>query len=123
MSATPAVVVYDAATGSLEVAGLTVVDRLVVTAHRAGCAPIYVVCETQPTLARANALSIPLRFVAELPADLERALLISGSALVDVDDVARVIATGGTLIARDGTSLPLAMLGNPEPVIASEVAV
>ena len=68
----PAVLVCDARTGNLEVAGLTVVDRLVVTAHRAGCSPIFLVCETAPTLVRAQAMGIATITVAEIPKAKER---------------------------------------------------
>ncbi len=64
MSKIPAVLVCDARTGSLEIAGLTVLDRLVVTAHRAGCAPIFVTGETAPALPRAEALGIQVSHTA-----------------------------------------------------------
>ena len=42
----------------LKIAGFTVLDRLVVTAHRAGCAPIFVlIAEAAPPLARVLAPS------------------------------------------------------------------
>ena len=53
MSKNPVVLVCDARTGSLEIAGLTVIDRLVVTASRAGCAPITIMT------------TVPLRLVGE----------------------------------------------------------
>ena len=43
---------------SLQIAGMTVLDRLVVTCHLAGCSPIYIVSENTPRLVRSEALHI-----------------------------------------------------------------
>ncbi|HJT80723.1 MAG TPA: hypothetical protein VJ719_05955, partial [Chthoniobacterales bacterium] len=58
MRKVPAILVCDAGMGSLTIAGMTVLDRLVVTAHRAGCDPIYIVSGQTSRLARAEALGI-----------------------------------------------------------------
>ena len=123
---TPAVLVCDARTGSLEIAGLTVTDRLVVTAHRAGCAPIFVVCEEAPSLARAAELEIQVTHVTSVTAFQEtRApmLWIERSVLVEVRDVANVVAMGGQLISAESGPLPVRMaVPEPKPIIASPLA-
>ena len=98
MKMTPAVLVCDARTGSLEIAGLTVLDRLVVTAHRAGCAPIFVVDETPPRLARAEAMGVNVTHVRDVSAFeqvSEPMLWIERSVFVEVRDLANVVALGG----------------------------
>ena len=126
MSKTPAVLVCDARTGNLEIAGLTVIDRLVLTAHRAGCAPIFVVAEIPPTLDRAKALAIPVSQapdVTAVPVTREPMLRIEGSVLVEVRDLENVLAQGGQLVSTEGTSLPVRMtVDNPKPVVAGNVA-
>ena len=124
MSKTPAVLVCDARTGSLEIAGLTVIDRLVVTAHRAGCAPILVACETAPPLPRSEALGIQISHAPDL-VDSPHApvLLIEGSVLVDVRDLESVIAQGGQLVSAEGMPFPVRMMvDSPKPVVAGPVA-
>ncbi len=95
----PAVLVCDNRTSNLEVAGLTLLDRLVVTAHRAGCSPIFLVCETAPTLARAQAMGIATTAVHEIPKSEGAALLITGGVVVEPRDLIRVMEAGGQLIA------------------------
>jgi len=107
----------------LEVAGLTVLDRLVVTVHRAGCSPIFVVCETAPALVRAQAMGIATTTVQDIPKSEGAALLITGGVVVEPLDLARVIQAGGQLIAGDGSPLPVAMNGSGrQPVTALGMA-
>ena len=124
MSKTPAVLVCDARTGSLEIAGLTVLDRLVVTAHRAGCAPILVDCGTAPPLARAEALGISVSQSSDLVGSLpEPMLLIKDGVLLEVRDLENVIAQGGQLVSAEGVLLPVRMtVDNPNPVVAGPLA-
>ncbi len=117
MSKTPAVLVCDNSTSNLEVGGLTLLDRLVVTAHRAGCSPIFLVCETAPTLARAQAMGIATKTVPEIPKSESALLLINGGAVVESRDLARVIEARGRLIARDGAPLPVRMSASDPPAV------
>lgn len=124
MSKTPAVLVCDARRGSLEIAGLTVLDRLVVTAHRAGCAPIFVICDTAPALPRAEALGIQVSHMADAAGpQREPALLVEGSVLVEVRDLENVIAQKGHLVSAAGVPFPVRMtLEHPKPVVAGPAA-
>ena len=126
MKKTPAVLVCDARTGSLEIAGLTVLDRLVVTAHRAGCAPIFVVGESPPHLARAGALGLDVTHVRDVSAFeqiREPILWIEGSVLVEVRDLENVVAMDGQLIAPESGALPVRMtVAEPKPIIAGTLA-
>lgn len=149
MSKTPAVLVCDARTGSLEIAGLTVLDRLVVTAHRAGCAPITIVTTAPVRLVRSSTLGIDTTHVPAPPEEAEgavpqlrdrrapvrpdtagrlqeshdAALLIESSVLVEVRDLENVIAQGGRLVSAEGEPLPVRMtVDNPRPVVAGPVA-
>ena len=123
MNKAPAVLVCDAGTGNLNVAGLTVLDRMVVTAHRAGCAPIFVVTDASPRLRRATELGIKPTFVDSAPHLQTRALLMDGGVLVDSSDLERVIDADGQLTAADGSPLPVRMTApNPQPIVALGVA-
>ncbi|MBA2271969.1 MAG: CDP-alcohol phosphatidyltransferase family protein [Chthoniobacterales bacterium] len=123
MSKVPAVLVCDGGTGNLEIAGLTVLDRMVVASHRAGCDPITIVAETVPPLACAQALGIRLSVVKGAPAGVRDpghpTLTITGGVLVESRDLERVIAARGQLVAPDGSPLPIKMnAANPRPVVA-----
>ena len=126
MSKTPAVLVCDARTASLKIAGLTVIDRLVVTAHRAGCAPIFVVCESPPPLARAEALEIAVTHITDVSAFQqirEPMLWIERTVFVEVRDLANVVAMDGQLISAESGPLPVRMtVAEPTPIIAGALA-
>jgi phosphatidylglycerophosphate synthase len=120
---TPAVLECDAGTASLEIAGLTALDRLVVTAHRAGCAPIFLVCAKAPPYARAEAMGIQVSVVSDVAATADAALLIQGAVLLEVRDLENVIAQGGQLISAEGRPLPVRInVDNPKPIAAGPVA-
>lgn len=46
MKKIPAILDCVAETNGVKIAGLSLLDRLIVTAHRAGCAPIYLIANT-----------------------------------------------------------------------------
>jgi phosphatidylglycerophosphate synthase len=120
---TPAVLVCDARTAGLEIAGLTALDRLIVTAHRAGCAPIFLVGAESPSYVRAQAMGIQVSAVSEVAASRDAALLIQGTVLVDARDLENVIAQGGQLISAEGKPLPVRMnVENPKPIAAGSLA-
>lgn len=96
MSAVPAVLLCDPATANLSIAGLTVLDRMVVTVHRAGCAPIYVVSPEPLPLQRANDFGIFPTFMRE-PPDVQGALRINGSILLEPSELARLIEQRATV--------------------------
>ena len=123
MNNVPAVLVCDPGTGDLEIAGLTVLDRMVVTAHRAGCAPIFVVSEAAPRLQRATELGVQVRVVEAAPELEATALLMSGAVLCESSDLARVIEADGQLISTDRSPLPVRMTTpDPQPIVALGVA-
>jgi len=70
-------------TSAIQIAGLSLLDRLIVTAHRAGCAPIYLIAKTTPPAPRARTLGIDITLASSIPALDEPALLINGAALVE----------------------------------------
>lgn len=123
MRKVPAILDCVTGTGGLRIAGLSVLDRLVVTAHRAGCAPIFLISKIVPPLPRASALGIETTTISAMPKVEEPALLINGGVIVETGDLQQVIERGGQLISADGTPLPVAITpGDPAPVIAGKVA-
>jgi len=110
-------------TSAIQIAGLSLLDRLIVTAHRAGCAPIYLIAKTTPPAPRARTLGIDITLASSIPALDEPALLINGAALVETGDLQQLIERGGRLFSVDDTTLPVAMTaGDTAPVRAGKVA-
>lgn len=102
----PAVVLADAESADLQVATLSVLERLVVGLHRAGCAPITVVADRPlPPMPRARALAVPWRRADRACAVDGACLLASGNVLVHADDLGRVASRKGRL--TDGHRTPL----------------
>ena len=124
MRKVPAVLVCDAGMCSLPSAGLTVLDRLVITTHLAGCAPIIIVSERTPPLPRATALGIKTIALPVPPELHEPALMITGAVLVEPRDLEQVVKQCGQLISSTGSRLPVCMsTPDPPPVRAEGVAI
>jgi phosphatidylglycerophosphate synthase len=119
----PAILDCVAETRGIQIAGLSLLDRLIVTAHRAGCAPIYVIGETTPATPRVRALGIDIALASAIPKLDGPALRINGGVLVETADLQQVIERGGQLFSADKTRLPVAMTtGGAAPVSAGKVA-
>lgn len=103
-----AFLICNSAAASLRIAALTVLDRLIVAAHRAGCGPITVVCEGElPDVQRSSALGIPFHVEKSMPAVIGGALVAEACVLVDPRDLRLLIASGGLLVTRSGIPLPV----------------
>jgi hypothetical protein len=102
----PAILDCVAETSGVQIAGLSLLDRLIVTAYRAGCAPIYLIAKTTPPAPRARAFGIDITLASAIPLD-EPALLINGGVFVETVDLQRVIEGGGQLFSADDACLPL----------------
>jgi hypothetical protein len=82
---------------------------LIVTAHPAGCAPIYLIAKTKPSVPRAQALGIDMTLASEIPKLDKPALLINGPVFVETPDLRRVIEERGQLFSADDAPLPVMM--------------
>src|SRR5262245_36499837 len=104
----PAIVLGVDAGFDLEIAGLRVVDRLLVTLHRAGCAPVTVVSR-RPLLVlpRSRAVGIEWQRTESLELSETDAIVAAGNLVVQVGDVKEVIQQQGQLAGADGNCLPL----------------
>ncbi len=124
MRKVPAILDCVTETSGIQIAGLSLLDRLIVTAHRAGCAPIYLIAETRPTAPRGHALGIEITLASAIPELDKPALLINGPVLVETADLQQVIERGGQLFSADNTRLPVAMTaGGVARVSAGKVAI
>jgi len=107
----PAVILCDAASAPRRVAGLWLLDRLVVAAHRAGAEDITIVSEKPlARLERALALGIPVRVAAVRPELPRPTLVLSDRLLIQPADLSRLMERGGRLARPDGQPLPAGIL-------------
>lgn len=116
---TPAVLIADPGTAGLRVIALTLLDRLVVAAHRAGCHPIVVVSQgPPPELTRADALGIRIQ-VVPTPSRLNgRTLVANTRQLVLAPDLRRLLNEGGRLVDAGGRLLPAGIIERTGPLVA-----
>ena len=89
-----------------KIAGLTLLDRLVVAIHRAGAGSITIVTNEQlPELKRSKALGIPIVVVNQVPRVESSVLLARGDLLVQAPDVRRCLENSGILVARENDGI------------------
>ena len=123
MKKNPAILDCVAETSGVQIAGLSLLDRLIVTVDRAGCAPIYLIAKTKPSAPRAQAVGIDMTLAPEIPELDEPALLVNGAVFVETPDLQRVIEERGQLFSADDVRLPVVMTtGAAAPVTAGKVA-
>lgn len=103
-------------------AALTVLDRLVVTVHRAGCRSITIVCDGEmPPIPRARALGIDPKVARQPPKIARRTLVASTNVLVSGEDLRRLLAEGGRLVTRGKKLLPVGVLKSLEGTLAQSL--
>jgi len=107
---TTAIIVNEPEDSALEIASLTVLDRLVISLSRAGVDRILVVGGPLPRLARATAMGLEIEFVDRPPSVAGEVLIASGNVLSTSADLSEVIMRRGRLVARDGQRLPLGII-------------
>lgn len=109
----PALILLDGRTSALRVAALSLLDRLLVMAHRAGCGPITVIAAGPlPPLRRARAWRIPLEVVAAAPVPATRVLALRTDAVIDKTDLRRLIQESAPkrLVSAQGEALSAAIV-------------
>lgn len=104
----PAVIFCDPQIGSIRIAALTLLDRMVVALHRGGCGPIHVVgAGPVPVMHRARALGISVETAPVAPLINGRVLVASCGVLVQAADVRAILGKNGRLSDNAGTLLPV----------------
>jgi phosphatidylglycerophosphate synthase len=110
----PAIILCDEETAELKVAGLPILDRLIVAAHRAGAAQISVVSSKPlPLLPRTTALGISFKWVADIPNIEQPTVVLSTGVLVQAADLKALVQNRGRLVGRDGVPLPAGVIDEP----------
>ena len=103
----------------MRVAALTVLDRLLVTAHRAGCSTLTVVCEDEmPAIPRARALGIDPVIVRQPPKFTGPTLIASANLLVQREDVVALMKVSGRLVTSDKKLLPIGIATKLDGTVA-----
>ena len=108
----PVVIVVDPGTAAIEVVGLPLLDRLLVTFHRAGASRLTVVAreDSLPALQRARALGISWDVVGEMPV-VDGPVVVSGTSWWGTrEEVARGMALGGRWVDAGGEGLGVGVL-------------
>jgi len=115
----PAIFFCNPEHGGLRIAALTVLDRLLVTAHRAGCPALTVVSDGKmPAIPRARALGLDPAVVRQPPKFTGPTLIASANLLVQREDVITLIKDGGRLITPDKKLLPIGMARKLDGTVA-----
>jgi len=103
----------------LRVAAMTVLDRLLVTAHRAGCRTLTVVCDGEmPPIPRARALGIDPVVTRAAPKITGRTLVASANLVVQRGDVEKLLKNSARLVTADRKLLPIGVAERLEDSVA-----
>lgn len=117
-----AVILCDPENGSRRIAALTLLDRLVVAAHRGGCESITIVCDGNlPDLDRTTALGIQASVADSVPEISTPTLLLETSALVQARDVERMLTANSRLMTHDGIALPAGVISRFDGLVGDSL--
>lgn len=109
----PAVVLVRPKTAGLEIAALTLLDRLIVALHRGGCTRIILVTpEPIPDLKRSRAWRISYDVASERPPLTGPVLVATTDLLVQAADVRELLSRGGRLESADGRGMQIGIFRN-----------
>ena len=109
----PAVLIHDRPGGCLRVAGLSVLERLIVAAHRAGFHPIRVIATVPlPRFRRLAQLGVTWERLEAVPPVTEDTLVASSDVLVTVHDLRNLQNRPGVLQSPSGEGLPVGILSS-----------
>jgi len=114
-SKSPAVFFHSESTDTLKVAGLTLLDRLIVTVHRAGCGPLIVVSDHPLVgLKRTTALGISIEWQQKPPVIPGRKLIADSAILVSSQDIRALLSEplNSRLTDNSGAPLPIGMVSS-----------
>lgn len=119
----PVLLLCEPATAGLQVAALTLLDRLLVAVHRAGCGPICVVCAGElPAARRARVLGVQFEVVRGIPPLSAPTLLASTDQMVQAGDLKSVAAARGILVTPAGERLPAGVAERWQGSVADSLA-
>lgn len=115
----PAIFFCNPEHGGLRIAALTVLDRLLITAHRAGCPTLTVVCDGEmPAIPRARALGIDPVVVRQPPKFTGLTLIASANLLVQREDLVALMEASGRLVTPDKKLLPIGVTAQLDDTVA-----
>lgn len=101
-------VILSLPSAALEIASLTLLDRLIVAIHRAGAGPIAIISSTRlPELNRSQALGIKFEIASDWPEIPGPTLVASANLLVQPPDLRRCMETRTRLLSNRGEPLPV----------------
>lgn len=106
----PAIIICPPESEKRTVAALSVVDRLVVAAFRAGCSTICVVANAQPNLKRSQAWRIPFTVQDRCPEVEAPSLVVAATWLLQAPDLRQAIVQRGRLVTRSGILVPAGLV-------------
>jgi phosphatidylglycerophosphate synthase len=107
----PALILCDPQIGALQVGALSMLDRLIVTLHRAGCRPIRVLCPGElPALKRTRAWGIQFEALLHAQPATEPTLVATCELLAQPGDVRKAIQGKARLATRESDLLPVGVV-------------
>ena len=109
-----AFILYHPTESEFRIAGVSLLDRQIISLHRAGFGPITVITpEAMPSPQRSQDLGIRIRIAPHLPNVHEPCVVVDGATYFEKADLIAGANCEGGLLTRDGSRLPLRFLNSP----------
>ena len=109
-----AYILYRPKESEFRIAGISLLDRQLITLHRAGLGPITVITpDSVPSPPRAQSLSIPIRIASHLPNERHPCVVVDGNVFFEQNDLVALGDNTDGLTTADGSRLSALFLESP----------
>ncbi len=109
-----AYVLYRHKESEVRISGISLLDRQLLTLHRAKLGPITIITpDAVPLPPRAQALGIPIRIAPSLPSERQPCLVVDGNVFFEQGDLVALGKSIDGLITADGSRLNATFLDSP----------
>ena len=118
-----AYILYRPKESEFRIAGISLLDRQLITLHRAGLGPITVITpDSVPSPPRAQSLSIPIRIAPHLPTERHPCVVVDGNVFFEQNDLVALGDNVDGIAAADGSRIDALFLDSPSEWAAQSEA-
>ena len=110
-----AFIIYRPTESEFRIAGVSLLDRQIITLNRCGCTAITIITPSSiPSPPRAQRLSIPIQIAPSIPHENQPCIVVDGDAFFETADIQRLILGKGPFETKDGSILHALRLDRPK---------
>ncbi len=110
-----AFIIYRPIESEFRIAGVSLLDRQIITLHRSGCTAITIITASSiPSPIRAQGLAIPTQIAPSIPQENQACIVVDGDTFFENRDIQHLMSGNGPIETKDGSVLRALRLDRPK---------